>query len=161
MSDLKPGMRSIADNGGESTERPRFRKESGPTSIGRTLGKVKWFHAMKGYGFIVGPNKEDIFAHFSVIASGGFKALRDGTLVMYEAVRTPEGWRATWVERVKDGSESGEENPTEERHAARLAEPRVAQPRTARQGLVLRGANRIEEPKPDPFERMVHGHRQQ
>ena len=30
-------------------------------------GEVKWFDARKGFGFIVGPEKQDIFVHFSVI----------------------------------------------------------------------------------------------
>ena len=45
-------------------------------------GVVKWFDARKGFGFIVGPEGQDIFVHFSVIEqSEGFRALRDGERV--------------------------------------------------------------------------------
>jgi CspA family cold shock protein len=58
---------------------------------------VKWFDARKGYGFIVGPQEQDVFVHFSVIEAGGFRALRDGAQVVYDAELTDRGWRATRV----------------------------------------------------------------
>jgi cold shock CspA family protein len=41
-------------------------------------GEVKWFDPRKGFGFIVGPEGQDIFVHFSVIQGEGFRVLRDG-----------------------------------------------------------------------------------
>ena len=63
-------------------------------------GVVKWFDPRKGFGFIVGPQEQDIFVHFSVIAGDGFKALRDGAHVEYDAEETDRGWRATRVVRT-------------------------------------------------------------
>lgn len=37
-------------------------------------GVVKWFDPRKGFGFIVGPQGQDIFVHFQVIAGDGFPA---------------------------------------------------------------------------------------
>ena len=55
-------------------------------------GVIKWFDARKGFGFIVGPDGQDIFVHFSVIEqSEGFRALRDGERVTY----SDKGWSAT------------------------------------------------------------------
>ncbi|NBU60124.1 MAG: cold shock domain-containing protein, partial [Betaproteobacteria bacterium] len=49
-------------------------------------GAVKWFDPRKGYGFVVGPQGQDIFVHFSVIDQAeGFKTLRDGESVTYSA----------------------------------------------------------------------------
>ena len=42
-------------------------------------GKVKWFKAEKGYGFItVEGQSKDIFVHFSAINADGYKTLEEG-----------------------------------------------------------------------------------
>jgi len=63
-------------------------------------GVVKWFDPRKGYGFIIGPDGKDVFAHFSVIEGDGFRVLRDGSKVIYDAELSGDRWKATRVERV-------------------------------------------------------------
>ncbi len=41
-------------------------------------GTVKWFDHKKGYGFNEREGREDIFCHFSVITTDGFKTLNNG-----------------------------------------------------------------------------------
>ena len=61
-------------------------------------GEVKWFDARKGFGFIVGPDQQDIFVHFSVInQESGFRTLKDGESVIYSAEEGSKGWSATQV----------------------------------------------------------------
>jgi len=62
-------------------------------------GVVKWFDPRKGFGFIVGPDGQDIFVHFSVIHGDGFRVLKDGGAVVYDAAKTDKGWKATRVVR--------------------------------------------------------------
>lgn len=62
-------------------------------------GLVKWFDPRKGFGFIIGPEGQDIFAHFSVIQGDGFRVLKDGSSVTYDALKTEKGWHATKVTR--------------------------------------------------------------
>jgi CspA family cold shock protein len=62
-----------------------------------TTGKVKWFDAKKGYGFIVGPDGQDVFVHYSSIEEEGFRALREGEQVEYELSTTPKGLQASHV----------------------------------------------------------------
>ncbi len=64
-------------------------------------GLVKWFDPKKGYGFIIGPEGQDIFAHFSKIQGDGFKVLKDGSSVAYDAELTDKGWHATRVARTE------------------------------------------------------------
>lgn len=65
-------------------------------------GSVKWFDPRKGYGFIVGPQGQDIFVHFSVIDQAeGFKTLRDGESVSYSASKGQKGWSATKVKSTR------------------------------------------------------------
>lgn len=47
-------------------------------------GKVKWFNAEKGFGFIESEGSPDVFAHFSAIQSTGFKKLNEGDEVEFE-----------------------------------------------------------------------------
>jgi len=71
-------------------------------------GRIKWFDALKGYGFIIGPEGEDIFVHYSEIVDDGFRALKDGSMVMYDAIRGEKGWSARRVVSMnpKTGSTS-------------------------------------------------------
>jgi CspA family cold shock protein len=68
-------------------------------------GLVKWFDPRKGFGFIVGPDGQDIFTHYSVIQGDGFRVLKDGSPVQYDAVKTDKGWKATRVVRSEVGAE--------------------------------------------------------
>jgi len=57
-------------------------------------GKVKWFSAAKGYGFITRTGGPDVFVHFSSIQSDGYKTLNEGDEVEFEIVRGPKGPQA-------------------------------------------------------------------
>lgn len=62
-------------------------------------GKVKWFNNSKGFGFICPEDSDlEIFVHFSTIKSDGYKTLKEGQTVQYEAEEGPKGWHAIQVE---------------------------------------------------------------
>ena len=63
-------------------------------------GKVKWFNAKKGYGFITPESGSDIFVHYSVIQGNGYKALDEGQEVEYEVTSGPKGDHAVNVVKV-------------------------------------------------------------
>ena len=63
-------------------------------------GKVKWFNAEKGFGFIVGEDGKDIFVHYSVINQEGYKALAEGDVVNYELKNSERGPQAANVTKV-------------------------------------------------------------
>lgn len=64
-------------------------------------GEVKWFDPKKGYGFIVGPEQQDVFVHFSQIMGDGFRSLKDGEAVEYDLVEGDKGLQAKEVKRVE------------------------------------------------------------
>ena len=47
-------------------------------------GKVKWFNADKGFGFIVSEEGKDVFVHFSAIVADGYKTLEEGQEVTFD-----------------------------------------------------------------------------
>jgi len=57
-------------------------------------GLVKWFNDAKGFGFIQHDNGKDVFVHYSVIETEGFKTLKDGEEVMYELREGDKGLNA-------------------------------------------------------------------
>ncbi len=64
---------------------------------GTMQGKVKWFNAEKGYGFIEYEGGKDVFVHFSAIEMEGFKTLKEGQVVNFEIVEGERGPQAANV----------------------------------------------------------------
>lgn len=62
-------------------------------------GKVKWFNAEKGYGFIEGSDGGDVFVHFSAIVMDGYKALEEGAEVEFDVIEGAKGPQAANVVR--------------------------------------------------------------
>jgi CspA family cold shock protein len=53
-------------------------------------GIVKWFNDGKGFGFISSEGS-DYFVHFKEIQGDGFKSLKEGDKVTFEAAKSPKG----------------------------------------------------------------------
>ncbi len=67
----------------------------------RIRGKVKWFNASKGYGFLERPDGEsDIFVHYSAIQGEGFRSLAEGEMVEFAVAKTDKGLQAEKVDKV-------------------------------------------------------------
>ena len=82
---------------------PRPRPERPQTGVslghGPHEGKVKWFSAEKGYGFIVHPGGQEVFFHHSGIAPGASLDFPDGAWVTFLVEETEKGPQAVDVER--------------------------------------------------------------
>ena len=63
-------------------------------------GRVKWFNAEKGFGFIERDEGNDVFVHFSAITMDGFKTLEEGSEVEFDVVEGAKGPQAANVQKV-------------------------------------------------------------
>jgi CspA family cold shock protein len=62
-------------------------------------GKVKWFNAEKGYGFIVGDDGKEVFVHFKDV-EGGVNSLRENDSVEYDVAEGKKGLQAVDVKKA-------------------------------------------------------------
>ena len=63
----------------------------------RVVGKVKWFNASKGYGFIERQGGPDVFVHYSAIQTEGYRTLQEGQEVEFTIEKGPKGLQAARV----------------------------------------------------------------
>ena len=61
-------------------------------------GKIKWYNSRKGYGFIEGEDKKDIFVHRDSIPDGTY--LNEGDQVEYEIEDSDKGPQATNLKKL-------------------------------------------------------------
>ena len=103
----------------------------------RITGRVKWFDAGKGYGFVVpdDPSQtdlKDVLLHVTSLRNCGREHALEGSMITCDVVRRPKGWQ---VAEVVDLDESVASPPTERR----LREPRdsvaLSAVRSARRSL--------------------------
>ena len=63
-------------------------------------GKVKWFNAQRGFGFITDESGNDVFVHYTGISQEGFKTLDEGDTVSYDVTEGSKGRQAVNVTKV-------------------------------------------------------------
>jgi len=63
-------------------------------------GRVKWFNAAKGYGFISRTAGEDVFVHFKSIVGEGYKTLNENDNVQFDVEQGKKGLQATNVQVI-------------------------------------------------------------
>ncbi len=89
-------QRGMAERGAELFEPkfcPRCRDVEEPGV--KLIGRVKWFEAHKGWGFITKANGEDIFVHRTGVE--GYGILQEGQRVEFRIEQTPKGAAAVEV----------------------------------------------------------------
>src|SRR5437868_10792456 len=94
-----------------------FEQASAQDEAVRICGRVKWFDAGKGYGFIVPDDPtqtdlKDVLLHVTSLRNAGREHALEGSTVVCDVVRRPKGWQ---VHEVVEVDESSAAPPTERR----------------------------------------------
>lgn len=73
----------------------------GDAEIVKISGKVKWFNAVKGFGFVSpDDNSGDIFLHLSCLRQAGYESIEEGSTLLLEVAKRPKGMQAVRVLNV-------------------------------------------------------------
>jgi CspA family cold shock protein len=94
--------------------------EAAPPPV-RISGRVKWFDAGKGYGFIVpdDPSQtdlKDVLLHVTSLRSSGRESCMEGSVITCDVVRRAKGWQVAEVVLVDESSATPAERKTDHRH---------------------------------------------
>src|SRR5688572_33463543 len=73
---------------------------SKPISQASAKGKVKWFNATKGYGFITLDNGGDAFCHASALQATGHSDVPPGTSIVCDLADSQRGLQVVAVHSV-------------------------------------------------------------
>ncbi len=68
-------------------------------------GIVKWFSNIKGYGFIEYDDTQEIFVHFTGIQKDGYRTLKTGQHVEFDAIEGARGMQATNVTIIEKNAD--------------------------------------------------------
>ena len=73
-----------------------------PQEAVRISGRVKWFDAGKGYGFIVPDDPEqtglkDVLLHVTSLRNAGRESALEGSIIVCDVVRRPKGWQVNEI----------------------------------------------------------------
>lgn len=118
----------------------------------RISGRVKWFDAGKGYGFIVpdDPSQtdlKDVLLHVTSLRNSGRESCLEGSLITCDVVRRPKGWQVAEVVLVDETQAT----PMERRPDVSRSRPEGLAPRPVRRPLQATGP--LEEAKVKWFNR--------
>lgn len=74
----------------------------------RVIGRVKWFDAVKGYGFIVPDDPtltemRDVLLHISSLRDLGRDAADEGAPITCDCVKRPKGWQTVAIHALGEG----------------------------------------------------------
>lgn len=75
----------------------------------RISGRVKWFDAGKGYGFIVPDDPErtelkDVLLHVTSLRGAGRDAAAEGAAIVCDVVKRPKGWQVSSVFEIDEST---------------------------------------------------------
>ncbi len=83
--------------------------QEAPEESVRITGRVKWFDAGKGYGFII-PNdnhqtgSRDILMHVTSLRNAGHEGALEGSIIICDVVKRSKGWQVTDIAELDESA---------------------------------------------------------
>ena len=110
---------------------------SEPDDVREITGIVKWFNAVKGFGFVtVADSSSDAFLHLSVLRESGFENLLPGATVRCDVADRIKGLQVTRIHEVDESTAAAVEAPSAEAAGHKMT-PSSALSRQADEGVIL------------------------
>lgn len=82
--------------------------EEGPAADGPIEAQVKWYNARKGFGFVLGPDGQDVFFHASALTEAGIEPPDTGDTLVCEIGTDRQGRRLiTRITELRRGEGGG------------------------------------------------------
>lgn len=92
-------------------------------------GTVKWFDAVRGYGFMVaGDGQGDVLLHFTVVREAGRRSLPEGATIRCTAVARDRGRQARRILSIDLATAIGPDPETAAQRAANRVDPQALVP---------------------------------
>ena len=86
---------------------------SGP--IQEIRGTVKWFNAVKGFGFVTpADGSNDAFIHLSVLRDAGYQELQPGATILCEVAKRAKGLQVTRIVEIDSSTAKAIARPVRE-----------------------------------------------
>lgn len=82
-----------------------------------TMGQLKWFDIVKGYGFLQTADAGDVLLHSKCLRKSGYSHVPEGATVHCEIFEGPGGMQASLVLAIEDSEASVSRDPTGEQFA--------------------------------------------
>ena len=80
-------------------------EDSGPAEMEPIIGRVKWFDATRGFGFLVSEQVDgDVLLHFSVLREHGRRSVPEGAIIECVPVKLDRGLQAKKVLSIDTSS---------------------------------------------------------
>lgn len=75
----------------------------------RVSGRVKWFDANKGYGFVVPDDPDltdlrDVLLHITCLRNMGKETALEGSIIVCDAIRRPKGWQVSDIVELDEST---------------------------------------------------------
>jgi CspA family cold shock protein len=92
-------------------------------------GTVKWFDAVRGYGFLVADDGAgDVLLHFTVVREAGRRSLPEGATILCTAVARDRGRQARQIMEIDLSTAIGPDPETAAQRAANRVDPQALVP---------------------------------